>query len=262
MYAIPIAIMRRWLFWSTVPWLLPQALWVKRRTPRFAAPAGAEHGHVDVAGSSGANLRLLGLGDSIIAGVGAQAAEECLSARLAQQIAHRCQRSVEWTNVGRIGATTSRVLGALTQRLPSHSADVILVSVGVNDVTSLRRREGWSQEIRALADTLAVHSPEAPVLFLGLPPMHVFPALPSPLRQTLGLRARLLDETLASTLANHSRARHVPIALSATPDMFCADGFHPSPAAYAVIAAALADQLQIAGCSRITPRPACNLRLS
>jgi lysophospholipase L1-like esterase len=92
--------------------------------------------------------------------------------------------------------------------------------------------------------------------------MHVFPALPSPLRQTLGLRARLFDETLANTLANHSRARHVPIALSATPDMFCADGFHPSPAAYALIAAALADQLQIAGCSRITPRPACNLRLS
>jgi hypothetical protein len=31
MYPIPKAIMRRWLFWSTVPSLLPQALWVKRR---------------------------------------------------------------------------------------------------------------------------------------------------------------------------------------------------------------------------------------
>jgi len=236
--------MRRWLFWSTVPWLLPQALWVRRRTPRFAAPAGAEHGRVDVAGSIGANLRLLGLGDSIIAGVGAQAGEECLTARLAQQIAHHHQRSVEWTNIGRIGATTTRVLGALAPRLPPQPADVILVSVGVNDVTSLRRREVWSREVRALADTLAVHSPAATILFLGLPPMQVFPALPSPLRQSLGLRARLFDETLSSTLAQHSRARHVPITLSAAPNMFCADGFHPSPAAYVLIAAALACALR------------------
>jgi len=231
--------MRRWLFWSAVPLLLPQALWVRRNTPRFAAPAGAERGAVMQPNVHAAPLRLIGLGDSIIAGVGAQTADDCLTAQLARELSAQRGISVEWSNIGRIGATTTRVLRDLVKRLPATSADLLLVSTGVNDVTSLRQRGEWSREIRRLADTLAEHSPEATALFLGLPPMQAFPALPAPLRQLLGLRARLFDETLAETLAGHPRARHVALTLEAAPDMFCADGFHPSPAAYALIARAL-----------------------
>jgi lysophospholipase L1-like esterase len=240
--------LRSGLFWSTVPLLLPQALWVKRRTPRFSAPLGVDAGVVTAPGVSAAKvavptLRLVGLGDSIIAGVGAPTAAECLTARFAQEINKRRKISVEWANVGRIGATTHRVLHHLAQRLPPKPADLLLISAGVNDVTSLRRRSEWSSEIRALADHLARHSPGATALFLGLPPMHVFPALPVPLRQALGLRARLFDEKLAETLAAHPTARHVPLTLEPAEGMFCADGFHPSAATYARIARALAEQL-------------------
>lgn len=240
--------LRSWLFWSTVPLLLPQALWVRRRTPRFSAPRDADAGLITALGVSAADapapmLRLVGLGDSIIAGVGAQIATECLTARFAQELSARRNVSVEWSNIGRIGATTNRVLRELTQRLPPKPVDVLLISAGVNDVTSLRRRREWSSEIRALADQLSVHSPGATALFLGLPPMHVFPALPVPLRQALGMRARLFDETLAETLAAHPTARHVPLTLEPADGMFCADGFHPSAATYARIGRALADRL-------------------
>ena len=250
--AIP---MRRLIFWSTLPLLLPQALWVRRRTPRFAAPAGAEGGRVEPPGSPDASrapgdatpippLRLVGLGDSIIAGVGATVADECLTARLAREVAVRRRVAVEWTNIGRIGATTTRVLHDLAKRLPPQPADLVLVSVGVNDVTSLRRRAGWSDELRALADDLAAHSPRATALFLGLPPMQRFPSLPSPLRNSLGMRARMFDETLAATLAGHPTARHLPLPFDAPPEMFSGDGFHPSATAYALIARALADSLE------------------
>lgn len=234
---------RRWIFWSSMPLLLPQAWWVRRRTPRFAAPAGAEAGQVSAAGSTGPALRLIGIGDSIIAGVGADTADECLTARLAAEISARHRTDVVWCNTGRIGATTSRVLNELTERLPHGDADLLLVSAGVNDVTTLRRCSEWSREIRALADKLAAHSPHAVALFLGLPPMQHFPALPAPLNQAMGLRARLFDETLAVTLAGHPRAMHVPLSLPLSPGVFSADGFHPSPAAYARIARLLAERL-------------------
>ncbi|MFM7707131.1 MAG: SGNH/GDSL hydrolase family protein [Gammaproteobacteria bacterium] len=244
--------MRRLLFWSTLPLLLPQALWVRRRTPRFAAPAGAEGGRVEAPGTTAPvsgettaapSLRLVGLGDSIIAGVGATVAAECLTAQFARELAERRGAAVEWSNIGRIGATTTRVLRDLAQRLPPQPADLLLVSVGVNDVTSLRRRGEWSREVRALADTLTAHSPGAPALFLGLPPMQRFPALPVPLRNSLGMRARLFDETLAAALDGHPTARHLPLPLEASPEMFSGDGFHPSASAYALIARALADFL-------------------
>ena len=98
--------MRRLLFWSTLPLLLPQALWVRRRTPRFAAPAGAEGGRVEARGSPDPSraqgdatpippLRLVGLGDSIIAGVGATVAAECLTAQFAREVATRRGAAVD-----------------------------------------------------------------------------------------------------------------------------------------------------------------------
>lgn len=239
--------MRNWLFWLSIPFLVPQALGVRRRTPRFTGPEGAKSGRVETLGAGGATVRLVGLGDSIIAGVGADHANECLTAQLARELGARRQASVEWHNVGRIGATTTRVLNELSQRLPTDPVDVFLVSVGVNDVTSLRRRGEWSREIRALANLLAAHSPRASILFLGLPPMHLFPALPTPLRQSLGLRAKLFDESLAAALSDHTAAQHVPLKVDTADGMFSADGFHPSPVAYALIANRLADvEMEIA----------------
>ncbi|MBU6377708.1 MAG: SGNH/GDSL hydrolase family protein [Gammaproteobacteria bacterium] len=237
---------RKWIFWASVPLLLPQALWVRRRTPRFAAPVGAESGRVGVTGTTRQPLRLIGLGDSIIAGVGACHADECLTAQFARELRIRRGVAVEWSNIGRIGATTTRVLHDLSGRLPDEPADLLLISVGVNDVTTLRRRSEWADEILALADKLAAHSPRAVSLFLGLPPMQHFPALPVPLRQSLGLRARLFDETLRAALAGHPTAQHVPLAVDPSADVFSADGFHPSPGAYTLIARALADQVAAA----------------
>lgn len=36
--------MRSLLFWSALPFVLPQALWVRARAPRFAGPAAAAEG--------------------------------------------------------------------------------------------------------------------------------------------------------------------------------------------------------------------------
>ena len=36
--------MRSLLFWSALPFVLPQAMWVRARAPRFAGPAAAAEG--------------------------------------------------------------------------------------------------------------------------------------------------------------------------------------------------------------------------
>ena len=55
------------MFWLSVPLLLPQALYVRKTAPRFAAAEGPSSG----ASGTGNTVRLLAIGDSIIAGVGA-----------------------------------------------------------------------------------------------------------------------------------------------------------------------------------------------
>ena len=256
--------MRSLLFWSALPFVMPQALWVRARAPRFAGPAAAAEGlatpRVPASPESGVAppetgppLRLLGLGDSLIEGVGVTRAEDCLTACCAREFADASGRAVAWQTVGRSGATSAGVLHKLAARLPPEPVDFFLVSAGVNDVTALRRRHEWRAHLDALVTRLARHSPDALAVFLGLPPLQRFPVLPSPLAQVLGLRARQLDDELAAVLGAHTGARHFRFDFEARPEEFAPDGFHPSGESYIRIARAVAASVPING-SVVPPR--------
>jgi lysophospholipase L1-like esterase len=251
--------MRSLLFWSALPFVMPQALWVRARAPRFAGPAAAAEGlaapgaaaglrsgtppgapHTRSRSADSPPLRLLGLGDSLIEGVGVTRAEDCLTACCAREFADASGRAVAWQTVGRSGATSAGVLHKLAARLPPEPVDFFLVSAGVNDVTALRRRHEWRAHLDALVTRLARHSPDALAVFLGLPPLQRFPVLPSPLAQVLGLRARQLDAVLGAALGALPGARHFRFDFEARPEDFAPDGFHPSGESYARIAREIA----------------------
>ena len=251
--------MRSLLFWSALPLVLPQALWIRARAPRFSGPAAAAEGlaspgvsadprsgkspdtpHTPSRPADRPPLRLLGIGDSLIEGVGVTRAEDCLTACCAREFADASGRAVAWQTVGRSGATSASVLHKLAARLPPEPVDFFLVSAGVNDVTALRRRHEWRAHLDALVTRLARHSPDALAVFLGLPPLQRFPVLPSPLAQVLGLRARQLDDELAAVLGAHRGARHFRFDFEARPEDFAPDGFHPSGQSYARIAREIA----------------------
>ena len=123
--------MRNLLFWGLFPLVLPQALWVRKTAPRFAPAAGPESGAV----GEGRPIRLIGIGDSIIAGVGASTLSRALIGETASSLAGSLDAEVRWHAVGKSGARSLDVLETFVQRLPEEPADVFIVSVGVNDVT-------------------------------------------------------------------------------------------------------------------------------
>lgn len=227
------------LFWSALPWLLPQALVVRRRAPRFAPAPGDAAGTIPASAVGGSPLHVLGIGDSIIAGVGAGHQERALVARSAAALAARSGRTVHWHAAGWSGATSADLIGRL-DALASLPADFIVVSAGVNDLTTLVRTRTWRHRCRQLQDGIAQRWPQATVAIAGLPPLHVFPLLPEPLRALMGYRARHLDRENARLVARRAGFRHVPVAFAPEPGLFSADGFHPSDEGHAALAAAVA----------------------
>ena len=229
--------MRRLAFWMLVPFALPQGLRLRRSAPRFAAARGTPHG----CEGRGAPLRLLAIGDSIIAGVGAETVDEALPRRTAQALAKRLDRAVHWTARGRIGATAETVQTRLIPRLPAEAFDVIILSVGVNDVTGLHRTARWRANLGALLDALRTHSPEALVVMIGVPPLHGFPLLPPSLRFLLGMRARTFDAVAEREVTRRRGCRYVPARFDPRPEQFAPDGYHPSAESYREWAERLAD---------------------
>jgi len=231
--------MRRLAFWALLPFLIPQALWVRRTAPRFADAAGPRSGRV----GEGTAKHLVAVGDSIIAGVGAPTLEQALVGQTARALAERLGVSVSWQSSGRTGQTSDGLLGKQLDALPDVDADYVIVSIGVNDVTRVERSRAFADNVRDIAERIRRCYPRAVVGFAGLPPLGVFPLLPQPLRAALGLRAGIFNRALDELLGNIAGAVFIPVEFEAGPDMFSDDGFHPSPSGYATFGSAVAEAL-------------------
>ncbi len=130
------------LFWSVFPLLIPQALYVRRTAPRFAPAAGPREGRV----GAGEQRRLLAIGDSIIAGVGASELSKALVGRTAAAIASSKSCCVSWQALGASGYDSTKVLERLVPKLPGAPFDYMIVSVGVNDVTGLTSLQRMAEQ--------------------------------------------------------------------------------------------------------------------
>lgn len=225
------------------PLLLWQGRRVRRDTPVLPEAAGARAGRV--AGErAGPPLRLLIVGDSSAAGVGAATQDEALCGRLAERVVSRIARPLEWALVARSGIATRDAL-ELLDASPADGFDVAVVALGVNDVTAMRPASLWLGDVARLTGRLRERHRVRRVLWSGLPPMHLFPALPQPLRGVMGLHARALDAALGRWCAAppggaQRCATHVPLPAMTDPSLVASDGFHPGPGAYVVWADALA----------------------
>lgn len=215
---------KRFGFWMLLPLSAVQGVWLRYTATRLPEATGARTG---VCGD-GAQLRLLALGDSIIAGVGTGSMEHSLPVQFANALASVKRCSVQWRVMGANGADISDLRHSLKLLSHQQQVDVILISIGVNDVTGLSSTRRWRFQVNQLVSELAVKWPQARVIFLGLPPMGQFPLPPQPLRFALGQRAATLDAIAAAIISGQTNMLHIPTDINPLEQEFCEDGFHPS----------------------------------
>ncbi|MEE4175103.1 MAG: SGNH/GDSL hydrolase family protein [Xanthomonadales bacterium] len=217
--------------------LATQGLWASRRTPRLPPARGSTGGTV----GAGVPLSLLAIGDSIIEGVGVTETRDALPARLALALSRRGAGEVRWQAVGRNGARSTWVLAQLGQL--EGDPDLVVISNGINDVTTTRPEHAVLERLLAVVDAAGQRFPHALIVQLGLPPLGGFPALPQPLRRTLGRRADRIDEALGERVRHAARVLHLPFDQMPDPDQFASDGYHPDESGVAVWAESLAPRL-------------------
>ncbi|MFO1379795.1 MAG: SGNH/GDSL hydrolase family protein [Chitinivorax sp.] len=208
------------------PLLLLQGKYVRRVTPKLPEPPGARQGE----SGNGPPLRLLILGDSAAAGVGAATQAEALSGQLVAAL-HGDFR-VQWKLLARTGSTTPETLQHM-RSAAREPFDVVVISLGVNDVTANRAPASWLRSKMELVQLLQREYAAGLVLLSELPPMHRFPALPQPLRWYLGVQARRYNRVLAGFAATQAGCRLESVALPPQGEALVAsDGFHPGAGFY------------------------------
>lgn len=219
-------------FWTLFALALPAAIQTRRTAVRAEGAGGPDHGRI----GSGPPLRLVGLGDSIIAGVGASTHAVGLIGRTAERLAEDEAVEVHWSVAGKSGSTTTGIRKALLPTAGLEEADAVVVSAGVNDLTRLRNPPRFAMELQRLLDAIRARAPRARIAVAGMPPLEHFPALPPSLQRAFGVRGRQFDDVIRRVTAGRERMIHVPIeiddATAAQRDAFSEDGFHPSETSY------------------------------
>lgn len=209
------------------PLLLLQGRAARRRIPRLPEPPGERQGTA----GNGPPLSLLITGDSAAAGVGAAHQRSALLGHVVAGLATRY--TVDWTLQAVTGATTESTLKKL-KSIGGKQYDVVLTSLGVNDITGGINRSRWRQQQGELRRLLRNQFHSRLLVVSGLPPVDSFPALPQPLRWYLGRRARQFDRDLQQDVSRDPSATFLSLDMPRDHRLMASDGFHPGPKAYEV----------------------------
>lgn len=231
-----------WLRTATLalfPALLIQGNRVKKNTIRLSEAEGARDGIT----GQGQTLTLLILGDSAAAGVGVAHQNDALLGAVVSALQHQYQ--VHWRLEAQSGDTTSQVIQK-TQKMVNQKYDVVVTSVGVNDVTRLMSARTWIKQQQQFYQLIQAKFQPELIIATGVPPMHLFPALPNPLSWLFGQYAKQMNLQLEKIVSKQKDMQWIEYDIQKYQSMnleMAKDGFHPSKEIYQIWGKEVAERI-------------------
>ena len=224
------------------PLLVFQGKQTRKKATKLPEPRGRREGIT----GQGETIKLLILGDSAGAGVGVNTQEQALSGQIANNLSQT--HKLDWKLIATSGHTTANVVEYLPKQ-EAQEFDVVLISLGVNDVTSFVSPSKWIKQCELLTQILEQQFLAKRIIWSDFPKMEKFPALPQPLRWFVGARKNHLRKHLVKYIAARKN-----IELLEFPDVLeepkenvwewiATDGFHPGPRVYTIWAEEFVKQL-------------------
>ena len=215
------------------PFLIVQGYKVKKNTLRLPEPQGERKGQSSEIDSHHKDeISILILGDSAAAGVGVDEQSDALSGHIVEGLSER--HNIRWQLEAKTGYTSAQLIKH-TQDLNNQHFDIVITSIGVNDVTKLTSAKTWMSYQRKLYRLINEKFSPKMMIVTGVPPMNHFPALPNPLAWLFGQYAKAMNKNLAQFvrktenmyLIEYDFEQYRALNLS-----MAIDGFHPSREVY------------------------------
>jgi lysophospholipase L1-like esterase len=210
------------------PFLYLQGQYIRRKIGRIPDAGGELVGKF---GSDEQRVKLLVLGESTAAGMGARTHETALAGQFSRFLGEKINKSVEWHVVGRSGITIKETIDELVPRIPDEKFDYILLALCGNEVLKLRSPISFRRDMTGLLRILREKNPNATFFITNAPAVRLSPVLPNPIKFILGHLSALHDANAREFTAEMTNVFyfHQPTEVPAD---FWADGIHPSEKGY------------------------------
>jgi lysophospholipase L1-like esterase len=235
------ALQRRFVVGGALLAPLAPLLYIQGRITRWKVgtlpdAAGEKYGTYGVGDRA---AKLLVIGESTVAGLGARNHELALAGQFAKQLSEHLNRPVEWHVLGKNGVTARRTIDDLVPQIPDRQFDHILLGIGGNDVMKLSSPVTWRRDMIELLGILRSKNSEAVIFITNCPMIVASPIMPFPIKPILWTLSRMHDANIREFTCEMDRVFYYPQPVDVDFNGFFADGIHPSEQGYADWAAAM-----------------------
>ena len=210
------------------PFLWFQGMRLKREVQRFNAPGDCPYG---ICKGKDREFNILGLGESPMAGVGIAKHTLTLTGLTAGRLNNLLGYSVNWKILAQNGLTLKNLNNLICEQ-SDKNMDLVLVSMGGNDVFQLTPPWIWIKNIEKCIKLIFQKNKNPVILFSAVPPVGRFPAIPSPLKIAFGFWEFLLQECLAQVVNSMDNAYLLDERYPDGKKYYLEDGIHPSRLTY------------------------------
>lgn len=211
------------------PLLYLQGQYTRRKVGLLPDAAGERTGTV---GEAGEAAKLLVIGESTVAGLGARTHKLALAGQFAERLTKRIGRPVEWTVIGKNGVTARRTIDELVPQMPDKHFDYVLLGIGGNDVMKLSSPKKWRRDMLELIGIMQARNSAASIFISNCPMIVLSTAIPQPLKFLLWELSKLHDRNIKDFTAGMDRVHYYPQPVDVKIEGFFADGIHPSEQGY------------------------------
>jgi lysophospholipase L1-like esterase len=177
--------------------------------------------------------KLLVIGESTVAGLGARSHQLALAGQFARQLSETINRPVRWYVVGKNGVTARRTIDELLRLVPEETFGYILVGLGGNDVMKLSSPVKWRRDMLELLTKLRIKNPDAVIFITNCPMIVSSPAIPQPIKGLLWALSKMHNANIVEFTRDLDRVFYYRQPRTFNVEGFFADGIHPSERGYA-----------------------------
>ena len=211
-----------------LPFLYVQGKYTRWKVPALPDAGGDTEGVFE---NGSKRLRILALGESTVAGVGAESHEVALTGRLAKNLGTSLGCTVEWHAVGRRGIKIHEALVELVPQIPQLRYDVVFLALGGNDVFGLSHPKKWRSGLTQMIKTLQSCVDYSEIFVANVPMVRDFLAMPDPLRYILSRLAKSHHFNSSDLIKDLEGVYYFTEVDRVEPEFF-SDGIHPSAFGY------------------------------
>lgn len=215
---------------------LAEAWWAQHAIHLDPEPEGERTGTVNATDSQAQPLRLITVGDSMIAGCGVDDQAHGLTPDMAAEFSHILGKPITWEAHGKLGATMRRVRYRLLPQIDG-TADLLIICAGSNDLMARRTPQEWENDLAATIDEAKAISGN--IIVFSAVQLYRSPSLGASLRKVI--EGMTNEQTaISKTVCDKNNVLFLDMThedVHADQDRFYAhDRFHPSDYGYRYMA--------------------------